>query len=620
MHEQAYDVMVYRYDLGAPVDWAHDCEQQLIAQQRLWNELVDIDLEARKRYYELLRTSLPTLAQIETQLAVLQEEKEALWEQLRSARARTRSRTNDDPQKQERIRQIRAEIGALLPQLKAERVKARQVCGPQLAQIEAWRKAQVKAVRQTDHCGLWWPNYNAVCLSYDVARNAAMKSGATLRKRAYDGEGRLTCQFIGGVRSQELLAGEASEAQIGPALPGMRERGAGNPRQCRSLTITVYTRKEDRRTVRRTCTFPLWMHRPLPEEARVQQLTVVRRRVASSYQWSVSLTVRVPRIATTTAADAACAVHLGWRKVRDGLRVATAAGTDGAVRHLVLPAVWLQRREYADTLQSKIDERLNMARAELARLPASAAPAELQPLLAAALRGPRLTADRLSALAEAWRAHPHWERDAADATETHRRMVKRMRDEMSSLRQKLQNRRLDMYRVFAAGLRRRYGSIYIDDMALDKAARLVVDDTESPLPAPARRLRVLAAPHALRSALRNAIATPTAGHTAVCASCGHRNDVPADDIFVTCSGCGVVYDRDENHARNLLAAGRSAGAPRQDITAGARVARRERIERARVARKSASLLAADYRAVNAEPPQSLPDGRTAAGTSEDEDS
>ncbi len=249
MHEQSYDVMVYRYDLGEPVDWAHDCEQQLIAQQRLWNELVDIDLEARKRYYEVLRTSLPTLAQIETQLAALREEKEALWRQLR----------------------------------------------------------------------------------------------------------------------------------------------------------------------------------------------------------------------------------------------------------------------------------------------------------------------------------------------------------------------------------KRYDSIYVDDIALDKAARLVVDDTESTLPKPVRHLRVLAATHALRGALRNAIRTTTAGHTAVCASCGHRNDVPADDIFVTCGGCGTVYDRDENHARNLLAAGLAAGTPRPDVAAAHRVSRRERIAQAR-ARKDAALPAGDHHAVAVESAPSLTDDRAAAGASDDKHS
>jgi hypothetical protein len=58
-------------------------------------------------------------------------------------------------------------------------------------------------------------------------------------------------------------------------------------------------------------------HRPLPEGARIQEVTVTRRRVAAHRKWHVCFLCRVPAPAPAKA-NATLALDIGWRLMADG--------------------------------------------------------------------------------------------------------------------------------------------------------------------------------------------------------------------------------------------------------------------------------------------------------------
>lgn len=559
-------ITVFQYGLGAPVDWAHDCEQQLIGRRRLWNALVQIDRAAREEYRSALASVSPELAAAETSMDALVERKESLWVAIKARRQRERSKDVRDGEERAHIALVRQQMRDLAPALKSLRKDARETAKPLIAEVDARRRESVKHARQTEQSGLWWPNYNAVIASYETARRKALKEGATLQTRHYDGEGALTAQIIGGASVDEVMTGKTSQVSIGGALE------TGKRRYDRSLTMTVCTSRVDGEHRRRTVTFPLFLDRPLPPDARVQEVTCKRTRIGEQFRWTVGFLLRVPVTKESIRQGIACAVHIAWRKVGDGLRVATVAGEDGRLEHVSLTAEWLRRREWVDTLQSRLDGALNEETARLRSTWPDDAPEDLQRLSLSFRRAPKPVYGRLAALAVAWRAHPEYRPDIGERLESWRRQDKRQRLEMLHLRDKLETHRREHYRVLAARLRERYAVSFIDGIDLREAAKLVDDETkeENPLHAQARLQRVLASPYSLKLALRGAEIVDHSGTTSTCSRCGAPGTVPDDDVFWSCAACGTLHDRDENAALNLLRVGRASAQVAKAATHSAR--------------------------------------------------
>jgi hypothetical protein len=44
-------LLIRKYALGEPLDWAQDCEDELFLMNRLWNRLVEIEQESRTQFY-----------------------------------------------------------------------------------------------------------------------------------------------------------------------------------------------------------------------------------------------------------------------------------------------------------------------------------------------------------------------------------------------------------------------------------------------------------------------------------------------------------------------------------------------------------------------------------------
>jgi hypothetical protein len=90
----------------------------------------------------------------------------------------------------------------------------------------------------------------------------------------------------------------------------------------------------------------------------IKLVQVSRKRVGERFEWSCSITLdlpdETPKAMVDHASTAGCGIDLGFRLVKEGLRVATLVDTRGKAEHIVLSTQWLNARDYVETLQSDL--------------------------------------------------------------------------------------------------------------------------------------------------------------------------------------------------------------------------------------------------------------------------
>jgi len=153
-----------------------------------------------------------------------------------------------------------------------------------------------------------------------------------------------------------------------------------------------------------------------------------------------------------------------------------------------------------------------------------------------------------------------WRRKDSDLNPKYhgwRKQDKHLYNWESGARQNGQRVRREYYRIFAAELTKRYGTVVVGKINLAKAARRAKPEKEDELHAAARRQRTIAALSHLIGAIKNACGTRGAyfkeasGVTRICHACGVRNTWDsAGDVQHTCTGCGKTWDQDRNAAIN----------------------------------------------------------------------
>jgi hypothetical protein len=555
-------VTVRQYRLLPPVDWGEDCEAELRRMTALWNKLVEIDRTNREQYRAATADD-PLVSKLRQQYDTATAEIEGLIEKRKMARkaARKRIPTLD---LDEEINAAKARRRTVAAELAAASKIARSLAKPALDVLEAERRQRTKEARQPASSGLYWGNYNAVCAAYDRARSRIIKRGGELHFRRHDGEGRLVNQIQGGMTADELFAGSRSQVKIAHRPPrdrGITKSGRLGERACWALTATVY-RTGRTRDGNRTVTWPLIMHRPLPDDCRIKEVVIHRRRIAAHWRWTVTLTCEVPHEANTAPEGCVTAIDIGWRKTNEGLRVATIMREGAAAKFVVLPYEIIEPLERSERIRSHRDTTLEAfgARAFLAAVPWLEAPAGLQVIAEELQKAPKISAARLAALAVTWRAQPDFRPDDFARLEVWRKRDKHLWLYEANGRDQAARRRLDFYRNMARKIVAEASVLILERFDLAKAAR--IDGIDNPLHAAARHQRVLAALHILRQWIIDYATkcnVPVRWHkglsTWICSECSnHLNPRDPARQIQECTHCGHVFDQDVEACRNMLAA------------------------------------------------------------------
>jgi transposase len=576
------EFVVRQYGLLDPLDWGEDCEEQLRLQTQFWNALIEIERGHRDAYLAATADN-PAVAALEARVREEVDVRAALVAERRARRKAARGRV---PSKDlnDRITRTSQEIASLCAGLRQARRDARERVMDKMSEIHERRRAAVKRARQQfAQSGLWWGNYNAVAQSHEVGRKLAIKRGGQLRIRRHDGSGRFTNQIrkgsdpvLTGMSVDDLFSGAMSQVSVGP-LPDNAfthpSRSERSRLQRTKLTATVFMRHGERRSV----TWPMLMHRPIPDDCRIKIVTVKRRRLGDRWHWKATFVCTRACQLTLPEGGRVVAVDLGWRKLPDGIRVATVLRNDEATpSFVVLDQATIDAFAHVDELRSRRDKMRDEITPLVRSLDWSGAPAAIAALGEGIKCSTVLGPNRLARLAIVWRDFPTYQHKAFEQLETWRRFEKKLWLEEVNLREKLRGRRRDYYRraakVIVAGARK----VVIDRAGMAQAARVNHEDGRDPvLHAAARHNRTLAAPGELakwinvQAAKVGAEVVEHGGvSTWICHCCGMEvaPSTPSA-LHQSCPHCHAYWDQDVNAARNLLRVGTADGRGNSNVPA-----------------------------------------------------
>jgi len=254
-------ILLRQYVLAPPLDWDDDCERELRLQNDLWNKLVEIERAHRQAFVGLTADD-PVVQTAEATVKEALDELDRLKKESAGRHSANRKKGGTEDL-DAAIRAARDHVKRCSQAAKEARRAARDKLKPKIEALNAARFAAVKAARNAS--GLWWCNYNAVCASYEHARNAALKRSGELRFRPYHGEGRITNQIQGGITVAELYAGTHSQVSLRQPMEGEWQSpeivptpGSRRDRVSRMvLTVTIFTRDHMRKNVR----WPIFLNR-----------------------------------------------------------------------------------------------------------------------------------------------------------------------------------------------------------------------------------------------------------------------------------------------------------------------------------------------------------------------
>ena len=359
-------VRVYEYGLRPPTEGAERVRAQLAAAHRYRNTLVEIERARRAAVRELEAASGLRAALDDVDAAA--KLSETAYAAVRAHRGTERTR-KVPPALAAALTAARAAEKEARTALTAKRKELRERADYVAARARLDATALDLAKNARANCGVFWGTYLLVeqaheqaCKATPLWEFAAPKDPPFVR---WTGEGAVGVQLQGGRTVAEIAADTQVRLDDAPLAPGAdpaSRRSQTRPRKFLSLRVG----SEGRAPV--WATFPMEMHRPFPPGARVKRVDVHVRRIGPRERWTVKFTVEIPK------PDARCgagivAVHLGWRGVADGVRVATYRG-DGMAEaaEVRLDAAMLARMDRPDELRGTRDRLFNEARAAFVAL------------------------------------------------------------------------------------------------------------------------------------------------------------------------------------------------------------------------------------------------------------
>lgn len=352
--------IVYKYGLLPPRENAALVEDQIRLAHHYRNDLTHLERARRAAVRQVLGEH-DGVAQIDKKLA---EAKAVLERSLRAvSEHKAANRTRKVPQE---LAASVAQAKASLRELRAARrlalKDAREAVAPVLKQIEERHLLMHKSARA--QCGVYWGTYLLVEDAMNLVRKMplfdAFGEPNDPRFSRWSGGaglvGLVGVQLPHGIEVRELT--EDRRVQL---LPGQPKKNA-DPNSKRSLKNRPMLLRmrvgsgEGRNPI--WASWPMIYSRPLPENARIQRVSVSRRYVGprgeqgSKEEWTVQFTVQVPE-RYLRRGKGSVAVDLGWRSEENGdLRVGTWQGDDEQDGIIVANKNVLDRIAHVRSLES----------------------------------------------------------------------------------------------------------------------------------------------------------------------------------------------------------------------------------------------------------------------------
>lgn len=548
----------YVYGLRAPVANANLVAEQMRLAHVYRNRLCEIELARRAATDALLLELCPRLVEVDAAIQSADEEIEQLLAESKLKRSSARANLPDDGTKAV-VSAIRVTRRTLASERKVLRdaLFADNAAQAKLQAVSEDAASSVRASRA--ECGCYWGTYLIVEQAADSFRKGAPPKFARWR-----GEGRVGVQIQNGVEWDRIASGQDTRIQIVPRerLRVVTSRGVALPMTTkpeRYVTLRLRVGSDGRDPI--WAEWPMVLHRPIPDGAKVMWAVVSLRLVAGKPRWQVMLTLRCDEsaVAKPTAAGGACGIDIGYRmKGSRTLRVACVRGCDGISEELCLPDGMVGEFERVERIQGHRDRRYHLVRKALRSWIASHDVPEWIREETEHMHAWRKQS-RMVSLARRWRDE-RFDGDSKAFAFVRRWLTKEnhLYQYQSHLRDQLLARRKDFYRCVANDLAKRYRTAYVERLDLRDIQDVVRPEDTREVHSNVRRVARWACLSQLMQCIKERFAeivTVAHAHTSSdCSECGHRQDVgPA--IRWTCGGCGSEWDRDDNAARNILARG-----------------------------------------------------------------
>ena len=319
--------------------------------------------------------------------------------------------------------------------------------------------------------------------------------------------------------------------------------------------------------IRHEITWPIILHRPLPDDCLIKYIHVQRKRVGDRFEWVCSITIDTPEVHIKMLdhqSISVCGIDLGFRQIKNDLRIATLADSSGCLRYYTLGQDWLDSMNYVEAIQSNLSETANSVWAQLRLILTELLeyPESLREQITGMLKAGAKTPIRaMRAMHRSLSNDPSLIPDALALLDGWQKRIKRRTKEMYDLRNKLINRRKNIYRNIACEIARDYSLVRIANLRLKDIAKVKRSDgSDTKLTDIARKNRNRAALAELtlyiqQACIKNGVAVEkidTTYMTRTCSQCGHLNPADTGDLQLSCEGCGALYDQDDNAAKNYL--------------------------------------------------------------------
>lgn len=546
--------IVFAYGCVPPASDPHVISES-VRMAAMWNALVDLDRECDRIIHEAMMGDLA--------YKFAHEALDAAWDRYRAVlearnaeRAKTRQKaTSLDDAFRTAIAVRKAAQSEAWKLAKIWRLANKD----RMDEIRARRKTEQKRIRQES--GLYWANYNDVADRYNAAYSTCLKKGRKTHHIDPDRDGGCLVVQIQRTKSglgaapDEVVGGGLSMLRVGQVSPEVFSMGTtARTRECK----TWCDMRVD--AAGHIVRFPVWLHRPLPENGRVKLARLSWKRKGEGIVGKMCLTISMlaDGYATANKSRSACGVDLGWRLRPDGgLLVATVVGTGGETKRVYLDRRWMAGMDQVERLSSHIDGGLLEVAAAVRDMESPPAP------IAEAVAGwrPGLGSRHVDATAlhDAVRALNY---DVPSAVLHWYRRYRHLLVWRDNLRSKLIGRRREVFRLSAREIAKAYRAIGIEDLDLSDMAKVKRSDLgDNALFAQARSNRVRACVHELcdsilHQAKKNGaeIVRATKYTTMRCRDCGQlTKQKDRSSVVWICEKCGAVWDQDVNAAGNLMA-------------------------------------------------------------------
>lgn len=557
---------VYQYGLLDPTEGAEIVDEQIRLAHRYRNLLTEIERDRRARVREILAAH-PDIEPLEEEVARLADDVKAARNEIKAARKASRSRSETAPMRA-RVKELRDALRERRTALKAAKAALRDDAATQAAIAEANDMANRSQKEARAQCGVYWGTY---LLAEDAAKRAR-RERMDPKFHRFTGDGAVSVQIQGGTDAADIFRYD-TRVRIDPVseIAWLPETPRGRRRRLCRTVLHLRVGSDGRAPV--WASFPMIMHRPLPDGARIKRVTVHRRRRdCRRWRWSVDILCEMPdRWTAGRCGTGAVAVNLGWRQRPEGrMRVAYWRGDDGEHGEILLDPGVPSGMAKADDLRSVRDQRLDL----------------LRPVLSEWLRDHRddlpewlsertshvhawRAAAKFAALAKTWRGR-RFDGDAEiyALLEAWRYKDEHLQRWESGARSKALRRRREQYRCLAADLSTRYGELIIDKTDYRQLQRSPAPESERVEYEAVKLAQRRSSPSELRRLLIDAfgrrggsvIREPAENLTRSCNACGSMQSWDAAMyLHHACTECGARWDQDDNACRNLLARERSGG-------------------------------------------------------------